>query len=792
MSSSASTDVSSVVGDFWAGIRQPDLAPLVSSTRDRILSVCPAIDTFSFDLVEEEGAVTGTSGTETPVVSVEAGTPRPVVAAWNENKLVGLFVFVPGVRCGAAVGDVSIAVRDFKACYLPVEGDDKCTAGTHVGPRVKRIYSSSGDPVVTIAVPASSPTPKQVFSRPILEKAEFIHLPFGSHYFERLLTLRMEPRVWKALFELFPGPQVLAQSPLQPLLTTPSLQMRPENIPSTTAAPSVESVSSAPFRTPLGADGQPGQPYQSPGRSSQRDGWNFSEAGSQASVPAPPQEPGSPLSQSTSRRPNWGSYFQRSNSQQSQHSSSSSSSARAEQPPSERTAVFSNSALLGMINQLRQRVIYLEDAAEARAAAEDARERELDRALQAFSDENGRILSDIRKLKREVETLKNRPTQHDVTPSSLSTRDLTTLVERVRRDLNISQFATRADVDAIQPPRDLPDDLVRRLITLEAEMFQSAGSIPTLLGRVEQLESARMLTAVEIGGFIFVDEAATEAWVATHRDPDLLRFAPDFVTLFLLADPKFDTVEAGLEQSAAVAKAQFSSLDVATAVLSYSIVYPSNLIKKSDKADAQQDGGVMWAPPFASHEVFEGDYNNGTRLRLKKDLTAAAKAIEAGIDYHFPASLHAKSNAVFRAQVRFALTQCTDFLDALTPLYKQIAGGGMSAKEAWNRVMIFAKQIFEDIRTVRAPNVAASTGSRIWASFRTTEILKEYQRHNWVEHPKTSAILALTSMRKEGKAIEELSSKVQSHGSALNRQTGDIKKLQEDMKDLKKKNPSLN
>jgi hypothetical protein len=279
----------------------------------------------------------------------------------------------------------------------------------------------------------------------------------------------------------------------------------------------------------------------------------------------------------------------------------------------------------------------------------------------------------------------------------------------VRRDLNISQFATRADVDAIQPPGDLPDGLVRRLIALEAEMFKSAGSIPTLLGRVEQLESARMLTAVEIGGFIFVDEAATEAWVATHRDPDLLRFAPDFVSLFLLTDPKFDTVEAGLEQSAAVAKAQFTSFDVATAVLSYSIVYPSNLIKKSDKPDAQQDGGVMWAPPFASHEVFEGDYNNGTCLRLKKDLTAAAKAIEAGIDYHFPASLHAKSNAVFCAQVRFALTQCTDFLDALTPLYKQIAGGGMSAKEAWNRVMIFAKQIFEDIRTVRAPNVAATT-----------------------------------------------------------------------------------
>jgi uncharacterized coiled-coil protein SlyX len=46
-------------------------------------------------------------------------------------------------------------------------------------------------------------------------------------------------------------------------------------------------------------------------------------------------------------------------------------------------------------------------------------------------------------------------------------------------------------------------------------------------------------------------------------------------------------------------------------------------------------------------------------------------------------------------------------------------------------------------------------------------------------------------MRKEGKAIEELSGKVQSQGTVLNRATGDVKKLQEDMKELKRKNPSL-
>jgi hypothetical protein len=62
--------------------------------------------------------------------------------------------------------------------------------------------------------------------------------------------------------------------------------------------------------------------------------------------------------------------------------------------------------------------------------------------------------------------------------------------------------------------------------------------------------------------------------------------------------------------------------------------------------------------------------------------------------------------------------------------------------------MVYAKQIFDDVRTVRSPNSAASTGSYVWAAFLTVHLLKEYQRHNWVEHPKTSSILALTSMGK--------------------------------------------
>jgi hypothetical protein len=175
---------------------------------------------------------------------------------------------------------------------------------------------------------------------------------------------------------------------------------------------------------------------------------------------------------------------------------------------------------------------------------------------------------------------------------------------------------------------------------------------------------------------------------------------------------------------------------------------------------------------------------------LKKSLDAVVKAIESGIDFHFPIATRPLSNAVFKAQCSLAHRQVYEFLESRAPLYKQFAGGGMSSKDSWSRVM-FARQIFMDIVSVRALNSEGFLGSMIWASFRTTELLKEYQRHNWVEHPKMSSILALTSMRKEGKAIEEINSKLNSQNVTINWHTGDIKKIQDNMKDLKRKNPSL-
>ena len=54
--------------------------------------------------------------------------------------------------------------------------------------------------------------------------------------------------------------------------------------------------------------------------------------------------------------------------------------------------------------------------------------------------------------------------------------------------------------------------------------------------------------------------------------------------------------------------------------------------------------------------------------------------------------------------------------------------GGMDAKEGWNRTLVYAMSVFEDVATVRHVSAIKSQSAQIWGSFRTTELLDEYMR----------------------------------------------------------------
>ena len=784
MPSLSNPDSSQIVQKFWETIREPGHDVIAMETQRALREICPAIDTFSFDVVDENpesgSAGGGVQTSESPFTSVEVGTPRPVVDSWNQNKVVSLFIIDTLDTCGAAIGnDIPQGCRDFKACSLRQGGggdDLKCSWGNHVGPRVKRMALPTSDGfMIAIPVPSGTKQVKQVFSRPVLDQSDFLFLQRDSSEFRALMSYEFEPRVWKLLFELFPGAAVL----------DPANDVK-ISAPPAPNSPSRRLLSDLVSDRPISSPGLQAQSVQPP-EADAGDQWDFDDDSFNTRAsrkPAPSHTSNSPVPSriSQSSRFPWDSQLSRSSSKSfSRHDSNRSDAAG-------RAGDNWQEALRSLTDQ----VAALKSDLEADQLANEERDLSLGKTIRELRETNHKLKKDLSRATQSLQKLQQSSRRHPndtQLDQALQERVAREAARNVASKLHLSEFVKKADLpDNLSGEATVPPAILTRLKACEAEFLNPAGSVAKLLDRVEVLEVSKVATAIEMGGHVFADEAATEAWARTHGDPNLHRFCVDFVSLFLLAEPKYESVKGGLEQKAAAVKANFPSLDQATIELSYSIIYPDRVLKYSDKADAQLADGYMWASQFSTFEAFEGDYHNGTHRRVKKALDTVATALLNGIDYHFPIGTRPKSNAVFKAQLQLSLSQCTEFLDSFSPLYKQIAGSGMPAKEAWSRVMIFAKQVFADVATVRAPNSEASMGSMIWSSFQTSNMLKEYQRHTWVEHPKTSSILALTSMRKEGKAIEEVNSKLTAQSTLVNRHTGDIKKIQEEIKDLKKKN----
>ena len=107
----------------------------------------------------------------------------------------------------------------------------------------------------------------------------------------------------------------------------------------------------------------------------------------------------------------------------------------------------------------------------------------------------------------------------------------------------------------------------------------------------------------------------------------------------------------------------------------------------------------------------------------------------------------------------------------------------MSPGDAWERILIFTKAVFDDVRTVRALTLDKNNAAgMIWGSFRTTKLLEEYQRLKFYQHPHISNMLALTSLQREGKKVEKalsalggLAKTVEAHQSKLGQLEKDLK-----------------
>ena len=183
----------------------------------------------------------------------------------------------------------------------------------------------------------------------------------------------------------------------------------------------------------------------------------------------------------------------------------------------------------------------------------------------------------------------------------------------------------------------------------------------------------------------------------------LLRWCVDMITLLMLCADPYQTIAEGMTYAAGAHKAEFNDFTEARVSLSYGLTYPENIMKKHDKEKYAATGGWFWSSTWSSYAAFKGTFNNGAKDSISGSLSEVSRMIQNAIDYAFPLSTHPLPHAVFTEQLLLARSQASAWwIEALDPLYEILSSAGMPTEEAWERVLIFTKAVFDDIRTVRA------------------------------------------------------------------------------------------
>jgi hypothetical protein len=229
------------------------------------------------------------------------------------------------------------------------------------------------------------------------------------------------------------------------------------------------------------------------------------------------------------------------------------------------------------------------------------------------------------------------------------------------------------------------------------------------------------------------------------------------------------TYEAGIQVHSNAIKANFDTVVESRVKISFEIPYPEMIIKSVENSTTAARGGAKWAPLFSSVEGFEDDFRDGAHRRVMRGIDNAYELTQKSIDSDYPIGYSGpkttdvrKVHAILSDQLRRAYRQTVAFVDCLLPFYRTLKGGSLSKEEAWDRVFIFVLEVLTSVQEERVMSLdIASESSMIWGAFKATDFTEDFRNKKFVKHHTALAILALTSIEREGKTMALLEEKIE-------------------------------
>lgn len=769
-----------------------------------------------------EGSASPDSG-KFVLVDVPLSSPKSARNAWASDKLTTLMRVVPDIHCLAFDGDdKKHDGGDYFVACAQLDGGgtgaDVCSFTTHRKP--KRIRAEIEGPAFMVKVRASSAATKpKVLTGVHLLEADLPKVLVECGLSEALQEYRATPEVWRTVLECYPGKakmevllagdvasekgDTLLREPEDSVAGASYKSPRPQSIPEQVSLNASKSLGSR--ADSLGSlDQEYAEPsytrrvYDNPGETwgSWRGGGTPSSAsrhrGDAPSFPGsyPAQEWKPELKKVEVR-------------------------ARAEM-----NARFTqmDKALEGAFKTVDDRAKYLEQevrfAQEKATAAREEGKKGFRKAIELGArvgvlEDNAEELPFDRSGGRDrlrVDTTMDRGGESRLSWEALTEVEREQMTAKVLENLDYDRLAAMmAQKTGISAMQEEARRSSARLAKIEHEFASEHGVVSKLQEQVATWDARRDTATTERGGYTFSGLEDVQALVALAGDGRLSTLCLDLVGLLTISQEPYVTYEAGIQVHANAIKANFNSVAESQINLSFQTPFPELLVSKSEASKNAARGGAKWAPMFATAEMFEDAFRDGSHRRVIKGIDKAHELTQKEIDQEFPLSVsgdpkgdNRKIHTILTDQNRKAYRQCIGFIECLLPFYRTLKGGSLTAEDAWDRVFVFVLEFLTAIRDVRVIRKdMRSESAMIWGAFKATDLAEEFRTQNFVEHPKALSILALTSIEREGKTMELLEQRVAKQiadagkGDKLTKLDTRIQTVENKLKNIIAKNPEL-
>ena len=791
---------------FWSALTADNEELAVRA--GKCINVSPVVQQ-SFDFDEDVAGEIIEAGEEgTLVQPIEPNSPSVVENAWNSNKLTSLVMLDFDTMC-LCKKDSQAGKLDYRACAEEncdkTNHKDLADGGTGHPPIKIRLTRDELDEKGTLAIMVPSSTTNQkthtLFSRPVFH---LINLPAATLSLDRhLMLLRMEfmPRVWKFLFEQYPGKDRLMEGRWRDrgsIASSPPSSYRtpqgsiPQGMEEVTQTPDIRALvfenQELRVRTSVKTVNEDGDSIASEGRKGGTTVEFKSPSYSQPQVDRTSMYGwNKPLPDNTMSAPDEGSV----------HSRMSRLSALGTDP---------DFASLGNKVDLISRTM---NKFKAETAAKDEDLGKIIYSLRVKLDTQERLLEDLRHSNQELEGMVHNPpsTYSHQGPSSghLSSSDRESIANEVIALLDMSSYARKSDIESLATKTELgsylkngdmaefakvsllsdyvssthlnnmnfvdkaelelamtnlgiPERLLDRVVQLEREVNDPDGCIHRMEDTIKELLSTKRGGAgVSIGGISFKDEYAAEAWTQLLEGDDIYRYGYDMKLQILGLSSSAHSTSEVIKDMADANRAGFSSTAAALVKASFVVTLPESVFKESNQDADASKGGVKFTPSFSSPTTFEGDAEYSAKGNMLSSLSNNRNRHQAALDLRFPSDQpkHAKAHAVFSAILRLGYFQAVGFLESLLPFNKMMEQSGMSPGESWKKCLTYARAVFTRIHEVRTVSTEHTAGSMLYGMMRVTRMLESYGELGWIRHPDVSSALVVAALQKDGKGLSE-------------------------------------